>query len=197
MLTTTALFWLGVAALGNTAQPADCSPGSPALLRDDTAQACAQGDVAVLYLRGLVAARDAFGFGGSPESLALVRATITTLEARTPRSRQADIVVNVLRAAAAAAQSEREEMALFLAQAIQIEMLQFAAREPGAPLVTAHEVAGDLWLRVFRYADARQAYLKALSEVGPTPRVLLGIARAEARLKNGPNACPDTQTTCP
>jgi hypothetical protein len=39
--------------------------------------------------------------------------------------------------------------------------------------------------------------MRTSREVGPTPRVLLGIARAEARLKNGPNACPDTQTTCP
>jgi hypothetical protein len=178
-------------------QAPDCSPGSPLLLRDETAQACAQGEVAVLYLRGLVAAREAYAFGGSPESLAAVRTTIATLESRTPRSRQADIVVNVLKAAAAAAQSERDEMALFLAQAIQIETLQVAAGEPGAPLITAQEAAGDLWLRVFRYEDARQAYLKALTQVGPTPRVLLGIGRAESRLKNGPQACPDTQTTCP
>lgn len=151
----------------------------------------------MLYLRGLLSARDAYGLGGSPESLAVVRSAIATLEARPARSRQVDIVINVLRAAAAAAQSERDEMALFLTQAIQLETIQLAAREPGAPLISAHEVAGDLWLRVFRYEDARQAYLKALSQVGPTPRVLLGIARAEVRLKNGPNACPDTQTTCP
>ena len=193
MKTYTALFWLGLAF----AQPMDCSPGSPTLLRDETAAACAQGEVAALYFRGLIAARDADGFGGSPESLAVVRATIATLEGRTPRSRQVDIVVHVLKAAAAAAQSERDEVAIYLAQAIQIETLQLAARQPGAPVVTAHEVAGDLWLRVFRYEDARQAYLKALSQVGPTPRVLLGIARAEARLKSGPMACPDVMPRCP
>lgn len=178
------------------AQGPDCAPGSAALLRDDTAQTCARDEVAVLYMRGLIAARDAYGFGGSPESLAVVRSTIAALEARTPRSRPTDIVVNVLKAAAAAAQSEREEMSLFLAQALQLETVQLAAREPGAPLVTAHEAAGDLWLRVFRYEDARQAYVKALSQVGPTARVLLGIARAEARLKFGPGACPDSQSAC-
>lgn len=178
-------------------QATDCGPGSELLLRDETAQACARGEVEMLYLRGLVSAREAYALGGSPESLTVVRSTIATLEARPDRSRQVDIVINVLRAAAAAAQSEREEMGLFLAQAIQLETIQLAAREPGAPLVTAHEAAGDLWLRVFRYDEARQAYLRALSQVGPTPRVRLGIARADARLKDGPAACPDTQTTCP
>lgn len=179
------------------AQVPDCSPGSTTLLRDDTAQACATEEVAVLYLRGLVAARDAYAFGGSADSLRVVHDTIASIERLSPRSRQADIVVNVLRAAAAAAQSARDEMAIYLAQAMQIESLQLAARQPGAPLVSAHEAAGDLWLMVYRYEEARQAYLRALAQVGPTGRVLLGLARAEARLTSGPGACPDTRLTCP
>lgn len=179
------------------AQAVDCGPASPALLRDATAQACARGELDVLYLRGLVAARDAAAAGGSPESLVVVHEAIASLERLVPPTRQAAIAVYVLKAAAAAAQGERDEMALFLAQALQAESLQLAARQPGAPLVTAHEAAGDLWLLVYRHAEARQAFLDAFKTIGPTRRVLLGLARAEARLARGPAACPDTQDTCP
>ena len=179
------------------AQAADCGPTSPALLRDVAAQACASGEVAVLYLRGLVAARDAAAAGGSPASLVVVHEAIASLEGLAPPPRQAAIAIYVLKAAAAAAQGERDEMALFLAQALQAESLQLAARQPGAPLVTAHEAAGDLWLLVYRHAEARQAFLDALRIIGPTRRILLGLARAEARLERGPSACPDTEDTCP
>lgn len=192
MQTLVALFWF--AALG---QGVECHSASALLLLDDTTLACARGEVATLYVRGLVEARDATALGGSPESLRPLHATIAALEGQNPRTRQIDISVYVLQAAAAAAQSEREEMALYLAQALQMESLQLAARQPAAPVVTAHEVAGDLWLRVYRYEDARQAYLRALSQVGPTGRAQLGLARAEARLKSGPAACPDSELTCP
>jgi hypothetical protein len=109
----------------------------------------------------------------------------------------AEIARNVLLAAVAAAQSERDQMAIFLAHAKQMESLQIMAGQPGAPTISAHEAAGDLWLRVHRYEEARQAYLDAFKTIGPTPRTLLGLARADARLKDGPAACPDTQPTCP
>jgi hypothetical protein len=179
------------------AQPVDCTAGSPVLLRDETAQACARGEVAVLYLRGLIAARDASALGGSAQSLEPVQAAIAGLERVASADAQARIAAYVLRAAAAAAQGERDEMALFLTQALQAETVQIAARQTGAPVVSAHEVAGDLWLRLHLYHEARQAFLDAFKQLGPTPRVLLGLARAEARLKGGPGACPDSQISCP
>jgi hypothetical protein len=154
-------------------------------------------DVAAAYARGWAAAEAAYAAGGSPESLVPVNEAIAELERLTPRTVTAEIARNVLLASVAAAQNERDQMAIFLAHAKQIESLQLTARQPGAPDLTAHEAAGDLWLRVHRYEDARQAYLDAFKTIGPTPRTLLGLARADARLKDGPGACPDTRPTCP
>lgn len=154
-------------------------------------------DVAAAYARGWAAAEAAYAAGGSPESLAPVNEAIAELEGLTRRAVTAQIASNVLLAAVAAAQNERDQMAIFLAHAKQIESLQITAKQPGAPNLTAHEAAGDLWLRVHRYEEARQAYLDAFKTIGPTPRTLLGLARADARLKDGPGACPDTRPTCP
>jgi hypothetical protein len=154
-------------------------------------------DVAAVYARGWAAAEAAYAAGGSPESLAPVHEAIAALERLAAQAVPAAIARYVLLASVAAAQSERDQMAVFLAQAMQIESLQLTAKQPGAPAVTAHDAAGDLWLRVHRYEEARRAYLDAFKTTGPTPRTLLGLARAEARLRDGPSACPDTEPTCP
>lgn len=146
-------------------------------------------DVAAQYLGGLVAARAAYAQGGSVESLEPVRHAIAALEERGAGDPRAQIARFVLLAASAAAQSEREEMALMIDQAMRLEALQLAAGQPGAPAVTAHEAAGDLWLQVHRYEDARRAYIVAAERVGRTPRVTLGLARAASRLGDVPGAC--------
>jgi hypothetical protein len=173
------------------------SAGASAAVSKASALGCPDARVAMLYLGGLAAAKDAYALGGAPESLRGVSDAIAALAALSPRSVPAQIARYVLQAAASAAQSERDEMSVFLAQALRIEALQLLARQPGAPVVTAHEAAGDLWLRVHRFDEARQAYLEAARLLGPTPRTRLGVARAEARLKDGPGACPDTRSTCP
>ena len=71
----------------------------------------------------------------------------------------------MLQAAAAAAQSEREEMRLYLDTAIRMETLQRAAGLAGAPIIAAAETAGDLWLQVHRYDEARRAYDEASERV--------------------------------
>ncbi len=144
----------------------------------------AQSDqIASLYTQGLADARAAFVKGAPPESLAPVRQAIAALgNISQERPGPAEIARLTLQAAAAAAQSERDEMALYLEQATRMERLQFEAGQPGAPVVSAHEVAGDLWLQVFRYDDAVRAYLRAADYVGMTPRVTEGLARARARL---------------
>jgi hypothetical protein len=173
-------------------QGAPC--GDPLLLSDDAALACAELQLAAPYLRGLIAARKAYAAGGTLESLQPVTAAIDELDRLRGKPVPAEIAKNVLLAAAAASQSEREQMALFLAQALRIESLQLAARQPGAPLVTAHEVAGDLWLRVHRYPEARQAYLDAFKLLGPKPRITLGLARTAARMKDQVTACAEYRT---
>ena len=72
---------------------------------------------------------------------------------------------------------------------MRMELLQRAANQPGAPLITPAEVAGDLWLQVHGYQEAWQSYVTSSQQVGPVLRVLAGIARATARLNNAASAC--------
>ena len=152
--------------------------------------ACAADETTRVYLDGFIAAVDAYKQGGSPESLTPVAQAIARLEAiGGTMPGQAQIAVLVLRAASAAAQSERDEMGLLLDHALQLETLQLVAKQPGAPVVTAHEAAGDFWLQVHVYERARAAYRLAGERVGVTPRVQLGLARVAARMKDAAAAC--------
>ena len=72
---------------------------------------------------------------------------------------------------------------------MQMEVIQSAAGLPGAPIVSATELAGDLWLQVDRYEDARQAYADAAYRLGPSLRNMVGSARASSRLKDVLEAC--------
>jgi hypothetical protein len=160
------------------------------LLGSDVARACEDAYIALLYARGLVDAQAAFREGAPPEALAPVREAIASLEAIAKgRPGTAAIARMVLQAAAAAAQSERDETRLYLESALQMEALQRAAGQPGAPLVSAAEVAGDLWLQVHRYDDARRAYREAAGQLGFTARVLAGLARSSRRLNDTDAAC--------
>lgn len=68
-------------------------------------------------------------------------------------------------------------MGAYLAQATDMEVLQLEAGQPGAPGISALEAAGDLWLLVYRYDDARAAYERAARYLGMTPRIQAGFAR--------------------
>ena len=59
----------------------------------------------------------------------------------------------------------------------------------GAPVVSAHEAAGQLWLRVHRFADAAAAYDAAVEQMGAMPRIMLGRARVAVRLGDPGTAC--------
>src|SRR5262245_9750521 len=150
---------------------------------------CAEIVVPYWYLRGLIAAREAYRYGGSPESLEPVKLAMAQLAARAAETRAAEIARVVLMAASAAAQSEREEMSLLLEHATDLERQQRSAGLPGAPILTAQEVAGDLWLQVHRFEDARRAYLGAAEQVGSTRLVTLGLARTAFRLGDLPASC--------
>ena len=151
--------------------------------------------VAFLYIRGLIDAREAARQGGSPESLAPVRHAIASLEAIAQgRPGSAEIARLMLQAAAAAAQSERDEMRLYLETAVRMEMLHRAAGLPGAPLVPAAETAGDLWLQVHRYDEARTAYADAAERFGPSLRIAAGRARAARGANDVRAACTAFRT---
>lgn len=151
---------------------------------------CPGAVVASAYTRGLIAAREAYRFGGSAESLAPVFEAVAILKAESrATSDTAIIAAFVLQAAAAAAQSERDDLSLMIEHAVQLEGNRMSAGLPGLPVVTAHEVAGDLWLQVHRYDDARQAYERARNKVGYTPPVTIGLARVAVRLDAVAAAC--------
>lgn len=155
-----------------------------------TAGDCDEAAGAAEYLEGLIGATAAIEHGGTVDSLRDVRSAIHALSRRSERGdRRWEAASIALRAVAAASQQERGEMAVYLAEAIRIEGLLLAARLPGAPLITVHELAADLWLQVHQFADARAAYQRAASVVGDTPRILLGLARTADRLKDAATAC--------
>jgi hypothetical protein len=142
------------------------------------------------YLEGLLGAAEAVEKGGTVESLREVRSAANALSRRAEQgNRRWEVASLALRAAAAASQQERSEMGLYLAEALRIEALLLAGRLPGAPIISAHELAGDLWFQVHQFADARAAYLRAGSAVGYTPRVRLGLARTADRLEDSAGAC--------
>jgi hypothetical protein len=164
--------------------------GAADLLQPAVEGGDATAQVAAIYARGLIDAREAWRRGGSPESLAPVRQAISSLEATAKgRPGSAEIARLVLQAAAAGAQSEREEMRLYLETAVRMETLQRAAGMPGAPLVAAAETAGDLWLQVHRYDEARTAYAEAAERFGSSLRTLAGRARAARGANDVPTAC--------
>jgi hypothetical protein len=155
--------------------------------------ACGSGDLAAVYVRGLADAQEAYAVGGSPESLRPVHAAIGQLAAHAARASAPDgsaaIAGLVLQAAAAAAQSEREELSLFIDQAVRLETVALSRGGTGAPVISAYEAAGQLWLRVHRFADAAAAYDAAVEQMGAMPRIMLGRARVAVRLGDAGTAC--------
>jgi hypothetical protein len=177
-----------VAAATVRAEGFDLS-GALALLR---VADCEEADGAAEYLEGLLGAPAAVQHGGTVESLRDVRSAVNALSRRAEGGqRRWEAASFALRAVAAASQYERDEMALYLAEATRIEGLLLAASQPGVPLVTAHELAGDLWFQVHRYEEARRAYGRAAERVGRTLRVRLGLARVAARLQEPTLACQE------
>ena len=154
-----------------------------------TSSGCETTRIALLYFRGLQAARAAYPNGGDDVSLMPVTQTITELERYAATNPRAELLRVTLMAAAAAAQSERSDMALLLEQATTLEEKMFATSGTGAPGVTAHEVAGDLWFQVHRFEMARAAYQRASELFGLTPGIALGLARTAVQLHDDVRAC--------
>jgi hypothetical protein len=181
-----------VEAAGQRASVFDLQ-GATILLAGDLS-GCNDTAVAYWYVRGLFAAREAYRYGGSPEWLEPVKVAIEQLAPRRADTAVAEITTLLLRAASAAAQSERDEMGLLLETATKLEQQQRAAGLPSAPVISAYEVAGDLWLQVHRFEDAHRAYLTASQQGFTTRRVTLGLARTYSRLGELPAACEQYRT---
>ncbi|MEQ1573667.1 MAG: hypothetical protein ABL993_05415 [Vicinamibacterales bacterium] len=147
------------------------------------ADGCEDAAVGGLYLTGLIAAEEAWRQGGTDASLTFVRSAAASLAVSATGSIPTEVARLVLLAAAAAAQSEHDELAVFLAQANHLEQLLQATGQPVVPYVSSFEAAGDLWMRVHRYAEAQRAYAAAAGQLGSTPRITASAARAAQRLR--------------
>ena len=150
---------------------------------------CTSAQSPLIYLRGLLAARAANEQFASAASLAPMKQAITDLETAAAAYPAVRAMQTVLRAALPAAQHERAEMGLFIEEMLRMESLQLEAQQPPLPVLSAHEAAGQFWLQLHLYEEARRAFERAAQRVGQTPHVMLGAARAAAGLKQVPAAC--------
>jgi hypothetical protein len=121
-----------VAGAATAAQQPDLASAVTAL-RDAGSRGCADGVIGALYLQGLIDAAEAFRLGAPAESLQPVHQAIASLERiAAGRPGPAEIARLMLNAAAAASQSERDEMALYLEHAERMETL-LRATSPRRP----------------------------------------------------------------
>ena len=153
------------------------------------ASGCAPAQILATYVRGLIAARHADAQFGSATSLEPLNQAIASLESHRATDAIARIAHAVLRAALPAAQHERAEMALFIEEMLRLETIQLEARQPGLPVVTAHEAAGQFWLQLHLWEEATRAFALAGQRIGATPHVMLGLARAAAGRQEAATAC--------
>jgi tetratricopeptide (TPR) repeat protein len=101
---------------------------------------------------------------------------------------EAEYAQVAIRAAIAAAQDERPEMELLLTHARDLsERLQLRGRHARWPR-PFNLLAGELWFEVDRYAEARDAFARAAA-AQPSPRALVGLGQALARLDRLDEAC--------
>lgn len=143
-------------------------------------------EVQRLAMDGWVAARELAPKGGALELLGPVNLRLRALDGLPGvAARYADVAI---RAAVSAAQDERDEMEVFLAHARDLSDAMALAGAPAQWPLPIDELAGELWLEVDRYPEARDAYLRA-TRVKPTANAWVGLARASDRLGDLVAAC--------
>jgi hypothetical protein len=125
----------------------------------------ARPDVLIALARdGWSAARAAAKHGGSPDSLAPAQRTLVEIEKVTQGTLwhlQGDYARAVIAAAMAAAQNEHGELDLQLAHARTIADRLTTSAYPAQWPLAIGDAEGELYLAVYRYADAGRAYRRA------------------------------------
>lgn len=141
-------------------------------------------------LLGWVEARRLATSGGAVESQGSARTSLEELERLKggPIDLEVEYAQIALRAAMAAAQDERSELELLLTHARDLaERLLGRGRKAMWPR-PFNLLAGELWLEVDRYEEARAAFERAVKSDGGAV-ALVGLARALARLGLHDEAC--------
>jgi hypothetical protein len=139
----------------------------------------------VVFVAGLDAALRAWP-GGDHALVGQARAAMARLDdlaADDPRSEVA-WARTIVEAAIAASQDEHAQMALLLAHAADLEGRLTAEGRVHLALVPTRELAAELWLRTYRYEDARRD-AHAVAAASPhriSPAIVL--ARTAARLQD-------------
>ncbi|MGE3491824.1 MAG: hypothetical protein AB7N29_17590 [Vicinamibacterales bacterium] len=137
-------------------------------------------------MEGWLAARALAPRGGALELLGPVNVRLKELDSLPGQAaRYADVAI---RAAVSAAQDERDELDVFLAHARDLSDTMALTGSPAQWPLPIDELAGELWLEVDRYTEARDAYRRAVS-LKPTANALIGLARASDRLGDVAAAC--------
>jgi hypothetical protein len=139
-------------------------------------------------LDGWAEARALAPAGGAAELLGPVQRALDALQPlrSTDDGLEAEYAATAIRAAIAAAQDERPEMALLLTHARDLaERLQLRGRRAMWPR-TLNLLAGELWFEVDRFEDARIAFERAVrSEPAGRPGARAGPPRpAGGRLRH-------------
>lgn len=143
-------------------------------------------EVQRLAMDGWVAARELAPKGGALELLGPVNMRLRALDGLPGMpARYADVAI---RAAVSAAQEERDEMEVFLAHARDLSDTMALTGTPAQWPLPIDELAGELWLEVDRYTEARDAYLRA-TKLKATANAWIGLARASDRLGDIVAAC--------
>ena len=81
-------------------------------------------------------------------------------------------------AAIAAAQEERDELTLLIVHADQLEARLRDIGQPDDVVLPFDELAGDLWLQLHRFEDAKGRYERSVRRWPERTRAWLGLARA-------------------
>lgn len=143
-------------------------------------------EVQRLATEGWSAARALAPKGGALDLLGPVNLRLRALDALPGMpARYAEVAI---RAAVSAAQEEREEMEVFLTHARDLSDTMALAGAPAEWPLPIDELAGELWLEVDRYTEARDNYLRA-TKARPTANAWVGLARASDRLGDVVAAC--------
>jgi len=155
---------------------------------DEAGQLCRPLRLAAWAFHGWLAALAAGDRGGTPEALAPVTEALQALTALGPASLEARYAGAWLRAAAAAAQDERDEMLVWMEEARALSTrLAFNGAAPSWPL-PVDLAEGELWHGVDDYELAEAAFTRALV-TRETALAWRGLARARDRRGNKPGAC--------
>ena len=144
----------------------------------------------VVFVAGLDAAVRAWP-GPDPDLVSRARAAMDRLDALATDAHPSDArpseiawARTLIDAAVAASQDEHPDLALRLAHAIDIERTLAAADPSTLPLLPARELGAELWLRTYRYDDARRDARSVLEDQPQRISPFVVLARGSARVQD-------------